>query len=94
MQQLRSAPLGFQSITDLSTAVGLTLPEGTEPDFAVISATGDAVCWRDDGVAPTADVGMPMLPTDPPFAYSGDLSQIRFISATGGIAVSYYKVAG
>ena len=167
MGPLRAAPLGFQQITSLSSAVGLTLPYGVqqasgtscnlsgkvltvggtvtgafgvgqvavgtgipantyilspgsvagtwnlsnsassetgetvtgyaqvEVDFAIIRATVATVYWRDDGTAPTGTVGMAMLTTDvQPFDYYGDLGAIQFISASGAISVSYYKLVG
>ncbi len=87
-----ASPLGFEAIADLSTAVGLTVPSGA--DFAVIRATGAVVYWRDDGVAPTSSAGMPLGVTDPPLEYFGDLSAIRFVSASGGVSVSFYRIAG
>lgn len=169
MGPLRAAPLGFQQITALTAAVGLTLPVGaqqaqasscslsgrlltvggtvtgafapgqvvqgtgipantaivspggvgtgtwnlsnacttetgeevtayspTYPDFALIRATGGNVYWRDDGVAPTATVGMPLLTTDvQPWEYWGDLSAIQFVQvATAVLDVSYYRIGG
>lgn len=65
-------------------------------NFAVIRCTGQNVMWRDDGTAPTATVGMPLLTTDPPFEYAGDLTVIQFIqtAATAVLDVSYYALAG
>ena len=65
-------------------------------DFAIIKCTAQTVMWRDDGVAPTATIGMPMLVTDPPLEYGGALANIQFIQATASavLDVSYYKLAG
>jgi hypothetical protein len=54
------------------------------------------VSYRDDGTAPTATIGMPMLITDPPFEYYGNLLQVQFILASGApvLNVSYYRLAG
>jgi ABC-type nickel/cobalt efflux system permease component RcnA len=81
--------LGYQQITSLSAATALTVPSGAT--LAVIVAEAQAVRWRDDGVAPTATVGMP-VGTYVPLIYDGDLSRIRFIEQTASakINVSYY----
>jgi hypothetical protein len=64
------------------------------PDFAIIWATTATVYWRDDGVTPTSGNGVPLLTTAPPFEYYGSLGAIQFISATGAINVSFYKLVG
>lgn len=85
-----SRPQGFQQITDLSASTALTVPH---PDvaYAVITCDVQAVRWRDDGVAPTATVGMPMQPGDV-LRYDGPLDRIRFIQTAAGatLNVSYY----
>jgi hypothetical protein len=91
---------GYQQITSLSSAQGLTVPAVTpnggglnaKPSFALIVAEGQAVRWRDDGTAPTASVGMP-LAVGVPLQYDGDLNKIKFIEQTGGakLNISYYS---
>jgi hypothetical protein len=89
--------LGYQQITSLSSAASLTLPPrdptglNQKPVLALIVAETVGVRWRDDGVDPTASVGMPLAP-GVPFAYDGDLTRIRFIqqSASATLNVSYY----
>ncbi len=88
---------GYQQITSLTAAAGLTVPTVTpeglngKPVFALIISEGAPVRWRDDGVAPTATVGMP-LAVGVPLQYDGDLNKIKFIqqSATAKINISYY----
>lgn len=58
MLQIYERPLGYQQITNLSAAVGLTVPPGTK--LILIQPEGQAVRWRDDGTAPTATVGYPL----------------------------------
>jgi hypothetical protein len=90
--------LGYQQITSLSASTALTVPQrdlgglaGT-PRIAIITPEAQAVRWRDDGVAPTASVGMP-LAAGVTLQYDGDLSQIRFIEQAGGakLNVTYYS---
>jgi len=89
-----SQPRGFQSITSLAAAAGLTVPVAGA-SFAVINPEGQSVRWRDDGTDPTAAVGM-LIPKDAEFTYQGDLSAIKFIETTSGakLNVSYYAATG
>lgn len=88
---------GYQQITSLSAATGLTVPARTpdglayKPNFALITAETKGVRWRDDGVAPTASVGMP-LAAGVTLQYDGDLSKIKFIEqeASAILNISYY----
>lgn len=82
-------PKGFQQITSLASAVGLTVPAGAQ--YARIQSTTQAVRWRDDGTAPTASVGM-HLATNTDLWYDGNLSAIQFIqeAASAVLNVSYY----
>jgi len=90
--------MGYQQITSLSSATALTVPQrdltglvGT-PRIAIITPESQAVRWRDDGVAPTASVGMP-LAAGVTLQYDGDLSQIKFIEQVGGakLNITYYS---
>lgn len=89
--------LGYQQITDLSSAVGLTVPTrdanglSVKANFALITPLTQGVRWRDDGVNPTASIGMP-LAAGVTIQYDGDLSRILFIQTTASaeLNVSYY----
>lgn len=89
--------LGYQQITSLSSSTGLTVPQvdlnglACKPSIAIITAETQAVRWRDDDVAPTASVGMP-LAAGSTLQYDGDLTKIRFIEQTASakINVTYY----
>lgn len=89
--------MGYQQITSLSSAANLTVPQRTpngqnnKPVFALITAEGQAVRWRDDKVSPTASVGMP-LAAGATLQYDGDLTNIQFIEQLGGarLNISYY----
>ena len=81
--------LGYQQITSLSSSTALTVPAGAT--LALIVPETQNVRWRDDGIAPTASVGM-LVPANSSMSYDGDLKAIRFIAATSGavLNVSYY----
>jgi hypothetical protein len=89
--------LGYQQITTLSSATNLTVPTtdlnglSAKPTLALIVAETQNVRWRDDGVAPTASIGMP-LAAGVTLQYDGDLSRIQFIEQTAGarLNISYY----
>ena len=82
-------PLGYQQITSLGSAVGLTVPSGAT--VALIEPETQSVRWRDDGTNPTASVGM-MLAADDYIFYTGYLENIKFIQVTASakLNVSYY----
>jgi hypothetical protein len=89
--------LGYQQITSLSSATGLTVPSvdlnglSCRPSIAIIVSETQAVRWRDDDVNPTASVGMP-LAAGVTLQYDGDLTKIKFIeqSASAKLNISYY----
>jgi hypothetical protein len=89
--------LGYQQITSLSASTALTVPIrdvnglSAKPAIALITPETQAVRWRDDGVAPTATVGMP-LAVGVTLQYDGDLTQIRFFeqAASAKLNVAYY----
>lgn len=74
----------------LTAATSLTPPAGAT--LAQVCAEGAPVRYRDDGVAPTATVGIP-LGMGACIQYSGPLGAVQFIqqSATATLDVSYYK---
>lgn len=88
---------GYQQITALNVAVGLTVPTKTpdgmnaKPTFALIIAESQGVRWRDDGANPTGSIGMP-LAVGVPLQYDGDLTKIKFIeqAASAKLNISYY----
>jgi len=85
-------PNGYQQITSLSSAVGLTDPATNGPSTIVsIQAETQNVRWRDDGTNPTASVGG-ILVANSVYEYTGDLSAIKFIEVTASakLNVSYY----
>lgn len=85
----KDIPLGYEQVTGLSSAKALTVPNGAKR--ALITATTQAVRWRDDGTNPTSSVGMP-LAVNVTILYTGDLSALKFIEQTASavLNVSYY----
>jgi hypothetical protein len=89
--------IGYQQITSLTAAASLTVPQrdlsglNQRPTFALITSLTGNVRWRDDGVAPTASIGMP-LAAGVTLQYDGDLTRIRFIDngGTAELNISYY----
>jgi hypothetical protein len=57
----QSYPLGFEQVTGLSSAKGLTVPD--RATRALITCDTQNVRWRDDGTSPTAAIGIRMLPS-------------------------------
>ena len=92
-----TSTMGYQQITSLSASTALTVPARTQlglaatPAIAIITPETQAVRWRDDGVAPTASVGMP-LAAGVTLQYDGDITKIRFIEQTAGakLNITYY----
>ena len=81
--------LGYQQITSLSSAQGLTVPTGATR--ALIAPLTQSVRWRDDGTNPTASVGMPVS-AGTYLSYDGNLQNIKFIEITASaeLNVTYY----
>lgn len=83
-------PKGYEQVTVLTTAVGLTVPANAA--IAIIRPEAQNVRWRDDGTNPTAAVGMPLNVGDT-LIYTGDLAALAFIETAVGakLNVSYYR---
>jgi hypothetical protein len=86
----------LSNLCTTQTGITVTAFAPTYPDMVILKAVTGNVTWRADGVAPTnaAAGGMLLQTTDPLFEYFGNLAAIQFISATGGINASFYKLAG
>ena len=87
----RRKPTGWQKVTGLSSATGLTVPPDTVTQIALIQPEGANVRFRDDGTNPTASTGM-LLTAGSFMEYNGDLSLLKFIevSASASLNVLYY----
>ena len=83
--------MGYQQITGPVAATNLTVPSGGAK-IAQICIETQAVRYRDDGVAPTAAIGIPVA-AGTCFQYSGPLTVVQFIqqAATAVIDVAYYR---
>lgn len=96
-------PIGYCQITSLSSATALvtaSCSSGSVPSGAVIAeicVETASVRYRDDGVAPTTTVGIPVVPsaTSPQcYAYAIiPLTVVQFIAVSGSpvVNVSFYK---
>lgn len=85
-------PRGYQQPVVPVTATAITplVPPAGATRVTIIPSV--AIRWRDDGVAPTSTVGMP-LAAGAPLDYSGSLAAFRFIAqgvAPGVLDVSFY----
>ena len=83
-------PLGYQQIAASGAVQTLTVPGGAT--YATVVVEGADARWRDDGVAPTTSIGMPIY-SGTPTQFSGDLTTLKFIaqSSTSTYNISYYK---
>jgi hypothetical protein len=82
--------LGYQQLSSPAAATALTVPAGTL--FCVFNGEVQAARWRDDGVDPTAAIGMLLKVADPTYPYFGQIARLKFIQVTAGavINVTYY----
>lgn len=74
--------LGYQQITNLSSATGLTVPQRTL--FALITPEGQDVRWTGGGNAPTASVGYPLPAGSELEIDAADLGNVKFIEQASG----------
>jgi hypothetical protein len=83
--------LGYQQITDLSSATALTVPTGTV--YALVKAELHAVRWR-VGIDPTASVGYPLDEGEQVELDASYLASVKFIEQTPGakLSVVYFSV--
>lgn len=84
-------PVGYQKISTLTAAVGLTVPAKARYAMVCPQTKGEGVMFRDDGSNPTATDGMPIAANEKVW-YTGDLSAIKFIQAEASavLHVLYY----
>lgn len=86
------------AVVAVSTAL-LTDPQGVQANAAIFSVGGStgAIRFRDDGTAPTSNIGMRLPAGVNPYFYQGDLHRLKFIvdSVPGNADVNatYVQVA-
>jgi hypothetical protein len=85
--------LGYQQVAagGLAAATPLpSIPAGVR--MVQVCVEAQAVRWRDDGVAPTAAIGMP-LASGTCMIYGGSPNALQFIQQVAGavLDVSYYR---
>lgn len=85
----RQVNLGYQQLTVHTAASALTVP--SRANLAVICSTTQNTRLRDDGTAPTASTGLPLL-AGQPFTYDGQLDKVQLIAEAGTATVEilYY----
>jgi hypothetical protein len=90
VETLNGIPLGFVSLPVPAAATPLAPPAGAV--YALVSCTGANVMWRDDGGAPTAAIGMPIIAGAAPIKLTLNAG-LQFIAQSGApvLNVSYYK---
>jgi hypothetical protein len=74
--------LDYEQVTDLSAAVGLTVPAGTI--YALVTPEVQAIRWRAGGVNPTATVGYPLAAGNELEIDAADLASVKFIEQSAG----------
>ena len=92
-------PMGDEQIAVSSTAIGFTAAKiapsgGPQAVYAIFSVETNAIRYRDNGLAPTASVGLPMA-SGSNWTVCGvtTISRALFIrqSADATVSVSYYR---
>lgn len=76
---------GYEQITDVSSATGLTVPSGST--VAWVQVETQDCRMRDDGTSPTSSVGM-LLKADTWYELKGSLAQVEIIEAAASASVN------
>lgn len=86
--RVRVKSLGYQQITNLSAAVGLTIPSGTV--FCLCIPESQSVRWRDDGTNPTASAGQPLAVGQELEYDSNTMAALKFIEQAASAKLNVY----
>lgn len=91
------SPLGYCQLTSVASSTLVSSCSGGIPAlsaWAVICVDTAAIRWRDDGVAPSTTVGMPIA-AGQCFNYSGTFATLRVIAQSGSpvVNISFYSGA-
>jgi len=84
---------GYQQIAAATTVAATPLTVPTQATIAIIQAEAQDARWRDDGVDPTASVGMILKAGEELVVNGADhLAAIKFINKSAGaiLNISYY----
>jgi len=84
-------PAGYSQLSVLSSAAGLgTIPNGVK--LTLIQAESQDIRWRDDGVNPTASVGM-VLEAGQTLVYNGNPAAFKAIETTASakLNITFYR---
>ena len=86
---------GTYTTSQATTSSAASLTTGGIPNgatLAVLSVEGAGIRYRDDGIAPTAGVGMP-LATGQAFTYQSTLTMLQIIqqSASATVDLAFYR---
>ena len=87
-------PLGYQQITagTLAASTALTVPSGST--IAIVQVEAAGARYRDDGTAPSATVGMILVPGSVlTLSGAAELAAVHFILQSGSpiLDISYYQ---
>lgn len=88
LQNVPAASGGYEQITDLSSATGLTIPTGA--DIAHIQALDQNVRYRLDGTDPTGSVGTRIAAGDDIWLPITLLSNANFIEESSGAELNVH----
>lgn len=84
-------PKGYVQDTTISTATAIASVVPAGATRVLIKVTGQPVRWRDDGVDPTASVGM-LIDVGDELWYTGQVRALRFIetAASAVLDMAFY----
>lgn len=88
------APVGYVQLTSLSGATAFSATQiPARAKRVLLQAETQNIRFRDDGVAPTASVGMILYAGATPFEYVGDIATLQFIevTASGKLNAAFYE---
>lgn len=87
--------LGYVQHVAVAVDAGVNLAPPAGAVMAVVICEAQAVRWRDDGVSPTASVGMPLAVGVVLETQGKNIAAYRFISQAAGaiLNVTYYGLA-
>lgn len=80
-----NAPLNYEEISDLTSAVSYTLTNAKGSDIFLLQPEYGAIRWRDDGTSPTSTTGF-YLAENTILEYTAPSGQLNFIAADQGTA--------